>query len=251
VDRGYKKISWATTFLLFAREYYSSAKNVRAGTPRIVVSKLQTRISWSHNLISDAGRYLSLLLKVQVGSRDHKASSTRTGCFFPCRYVTSLTMKMGTQYHLVPELRIWSPINQSTPAFVFMTQCLINCIGNLQFTEIQRQDDNQILNNDTKLKAKYGAWFPSPPCTIFRTSFFFLMFVYYTYIRTRSSTGNQRRLNVLWHSQEFIVFMFRSIFTVETNVSNRGRRFMQSILHDRYQLFFGKENVLRIFNITD
>jgi len=147
-------------------------------------------------------------------------------------------MKMGTQHHLAPELRIWSPINQSTPAFVFMTQCLINYMGNLQCTEIQRQDDNQILINDTKLPAKYGACFPSPACTIFRTSFFFLMFVYYMDTRTRSSTGNQTTLNVLWHSQEFIVFMFLSIFTAETNFSNRSRRFMQSILHDTCQLFF-------------
>lgn len=123
-------------------------------------------------------------------------------------------------------------------------------MGNLQFTEIQRQNDNQILSNDTKLPAKYGACFPSPPYTIFRTALFFLMFVYYMYTRTRSNNGNQTTLNVLWYSQEFNVFMFRSIFTVET-VSHRSRRFMQSILHDRYQLFFGRENVLRIFDIMD
>lgn len=119
-----------------------------------------------------------------------------------------------------------------------MTQCLINYMGNLQFTKIQRQDDNQILINDTKLPAKYGACFPSPPCTIFRTSFFFLMFVYYMYTRIRSNTGKQTTLNVLWHSQELIVFMFQSIFSVETNVSNRRLMFMQSILRDRCQLFF-------------
>ena len=62
------------TFLLSAREYYSSAKIVRAGTRRILVSTLQTRISWNHNLISDAGKYLSLLPRVQAGNRAHTAS---------------------------------------------------------------------------------------------------------------------------------------------------------------------------------
>jgi hypothetical protein len=35
-------------------------------------------------------------------------------------------------------------------------------MGNFKFTEIQKQDDQQILINDTKRLAKFGACFPFP-----------------------------------------------------------------------------------------
>jgi hypothetical protein len=165
MDTGYKKYlgpGLPMTFLLSAREYYSSAKIARGGTPRIVMSKLQTRISWNHNLISDSGKYVFIssslspgrqqgphsLLKIQTDSGAHPAScTTDTGSFpgvkaagawcwphtpsgaevkkelsststhpmGPPGPVTGfplyLTMRMGTQYHLVAGLRTWAPIN--------------------------------------------------------------------------------------------------------------------------------------------